>query len=95
MTSINPLCVTLPPPAAQQLRSCRQSRIIVNVSSVSFGSGVLKKELQQQLRSRRTIRRSIHTSGKGHGKGQIPDLVSIRERPASVEDRAIPGPLGR
>ena len=53
--------------------------------------GVLKKELQQQLRSRRTIRRSRHASGKGHGQGQITDLVSIRERPASVEDRAVPG----
>ena len=53
--------------------------------------GVLKKELQQQLRSRRTIRRSRHASGKGHGQGQITDLVSIRERAASVEDRAVPG----
>jgi hypothetical protein len=50
-----------------------------------------KKELQQQLRSKRTIRRCIHASGKGHGQGQITDLVSIRERPASVEDRAVPG----
>ena len=53
--------------------------------------GVLKKELQQQLRSKRTIRRSIHASGKGHGQGRITDLVSISERPASVEDRAVPG----
>ena len=53
--------------------------------------GALKKELQQHLRSRRAIRRSVHT-GKEHDKrGQIPDMVSIRERPASVEDRALPG----
>ena len=53
--------------------------------------GVLKKELQQQLRSKRTIRRSRHATLKGKGLGQITDLVSIRERPASVEDRAVPG----
>lgn len=53
--------------------------------------GALKKELQQHLRSRRAIRRSIHT-GKEHDKrGQIPDMVSIRARPASAEDRALPG----
>ena len=53
--------------------------------------GALKKELTQHLRSKRTIRRSRHASRKGRGGGQIPDLISIRERPASVEDRAVPG----
>ena len=53
--------------------------------------GVLKKELVQHLRSQRTMRRSIHGSGKGDGRGQIKDMISIRERPASVEDRAVPG----
>jgi IS30 family transposase len=53
--------------------------------------GVLKKELVQHLRSQRTMRRSIHASGKGDGRGQIKDMISIRERPASVEDRAVPG----
>jgi IS30 family transposase len=53
--------------------------------------GVLKKELQQQLRSQRTIRRSKHATQKGLGRGRIPDLVSISERPASVGDRAVPG----
>ncbi len=53
--------------------------------------GVLKKELVQHLRSKRTIRRSIHATGKDDRRGQITDIVSIRERPASVEDRAVPG----
>ena len=53
--------------------------------------GVLKKELLDHLRARRTIRRSRHASLKRNGHGQIKDAVSISERPASVEDRAIPG----
>lgn len=53
--------------------------------------GVLRKELMQHLRTKRTIRRSKHASLKGNGLGQIKDAVSIRERPASVEDRAVPG----
>ena len=50
--------------------------------------GVLKKELLQHLRSRRPIRRSRHATQKGR---HIVNAVSIRERPASVEDRAVPG----
>ena len=53
--------------------------------------GVLKKELLEHLRAKRTIRRSKHASLKRNGLGQIKDAVSISERPASVEDRAVPG----
>ncbi len=53
--------------------------------------GVLKKELQQYLRTQRAIRRSKHASLKNNGLGQITNMVSIRERPAAVEDRAVPG----
>ncbi len=53
--------------------------------------GVLKKELLQYLRSQRSMRQSRHASLKGDGLGQITNAVSIRERPASVEDRAVPG----
>jgi IS30 family transposase len=53
--------------------------------------GVLKKELLQHLRSKRTIRRSRPASQQGDRRGQITDIVSISERPASVEDRAVPG----
>jgi len=53
--------------------------------------GVLKKELLDHLRARRTIRRSRHASLKRQGLGQIKDAVSISERPACIEDRAVPG----
>ncbi len=53
--------------------------------------GVLKRELLQYLRTRRVMRYPQKTSLKGQGKGHITDAVSIRERPASVEDRAVPG----
>jgi len=53
--------------------------------------GVLKKELQLYLRSHRAIRRSRHASLKRDGIGSIKNMVSISERPASVEDRAVPG----
>jgi len=53
--------------------------------------GALKKELIQHLRSKRRIRRSRHASVHGHSQGKIVDAISIRERPAEVEDRAIPG----
>ena len=53
--------------------------------------GVLKKELMQYLRSKRTIRRSRHASLKRDGLGQIKDAIPISQRPSSVEDRAVPG----
>ncbi len=53
--------------------------------------GVLKKELLSHLRSKRTIRRSKQAGRNGDGRGQIKDIVSIRQRPAAVEDRAVPG----
>jgi IS30 family transposase len=53
--------------------------------------GVLKKDLQAHLRSGRAIRRSRHASSKRDQRGSLTDMISIRERPASVEDRAVPG----
>ena len=53
--------------------------------------GVLKRALLQHLRRRRATRRSRHATIRGQGRGQIVDAVSIRERPAAVEDRAVPG----
>ena len=53
--------------------------------------GALKKELTAHLRSRRPRRRAKAASANGLGRGQIVDAVSISERPAEVEDRAVPG----
>ena len=53
--------------------------------------GALKKSLQKHLRRRRTMRRRAQVQSPIDGRGQIRDLVSIRQRPADVEDRAVPG----
>jgi len=53
--------------------------------------GALKKEFQQYLRTQRAIRRARQHSLKKKGLGKITNAISIRERPASVEDRAVPG----
>jgi IS30 family transposase len=52
--------------------------------------GALKKELMAHLRTRRQMRQAKGGTAM-HGLGQIVDAVSIRERPAEVEDRAVPG----
>jgi IS30 family transposase len=52
--------------------------------------GVLKKELTAHLRTARLMRRPKSHNAKS-GQGHILDMVSIRERPAEVEDRAVPG----
>jgi IS30 family transposase len=52
--------------------------------------GVLKKELMAHLRTARQMRQAKGGTTKS-GLGQIVDTVSIRERPAEVEDRAVPG----
>ncbi len=70
---------------------CQVSHETIYRSLFVQARGVLKKELLQYLRSKRTIRRSIHATQKGSDHGQIKDMISIRERPASVEDRAAPG----
>ena len=53
--------------------------------------GALKKELIQYLRAKRRIRRSRHAKQKTDKRGQIKDAIPISERPAEVEDRAVPG----
>lgn len=53
--------------------------------------GALKKELLAQLRRRHPLRRSRRYSTAGQPRGRIIDAVPIAARPASVEDRAVPG----
>jgi len=53
--------------------------------------GALKKELVAVLRSRRVMRRGRPAKTTGQSRGHISEAVSIRERPAEVEDRAVPG----
>jgi len=54
----------------------------------------LKKELQQYLRTRPQVRGTRHVMESTDRRGRIPDDVSISERPAYVEDRAVPGHYG-
>jgi IS30 family transposase len=53
--------------------------------------GALKKELLDHLRRSRAMRRSRHHTQKTDNHGRIVDAISISERPAAAEDRAIPG----
>ena len=53
--------------------------------------GALNKELLQHLSRTRGMRRSRHHTQKTDVHGQIVGAVSISERPASAEDRAVPG----
>jgi len=72
-------------------QSLRVSHETIYRSLFIQARGALKQELVGHLRSQRRIRRSRHSSVHGHSQGRIVDAVSIRERPAEVEDRAIPG----
>lgn len=53
--------------------------------------GVLKRELLRHLRSRRLMRKARTATTANQSRGRIVDAVSIHDRPAEVEDRAIPG----
>ncbi len=55
------------------------------------GKGALRKELHYCLRSGRAMRRAKGWTKTGHGMGKIKGMVNISERPAEIEDRAVPG----
>jgi IS30 family transposase len=74
-----------------QNKSIRVSHETIYRSLFIQARGALKKELMQHLRSKRLIRRSLHARVDGQSRGQIVDAISISERPAEIEDRAIPG----
>ena len=63
----------------------------ISRSLVVQARGVLTRERTAHLRTRRPMRRSKRASKAGQTRGQIVDAVSIAERPATVEDRAVPG----
>ncbi len=53
------------------------------------GRGALRRELAVCLRTGRALRRPRRKSEER--RGRIPNMVNISERPAEVEDRAVPG----
>jgi transposase, IS30 family len=53
------------------------------------GRGALRRELAICLRTGRALRRPHRTSQER--RGRIPNMINISERPAEVEDRAVPG----
>ncbi len=77
----------------------RQSEVVLRFLAIALGTGwfvwmargVLKKELTGHLRSKRRIGRSRHSRVGGQSRGQIVEAISMRERPAEIEDQAIPG----
>lgn len=75
----------------QNDRSMQISHETIYRSLFIQARGVLKKELMTHLRSGRLMRRGKTATAKGHGHGQIVGAISIRERPAQAEDRAVPG----
>ena len=76
---------------APAVRRMRVSHETIYRSLFIQARGVLKKELIGHLRSKRRIRRSQHSRVPQDSRGQIVDAISIRERPAEIEDRAVPG----
>jgi IS30 family transposase len=55
------------------------------------GRGALRKELAACLRSGRARRKPRGRTARTDGRGQLPDMVNISERPPEIEDRAVPG----
>lgn len=53
--------------------------------------GALNKDLKDHLRTKRRFRQARTKTLKGTGRSNLVDAVSISERPAEVEDRALPG----
>ncbi|TIC78512.1 IS30 family transposase [Nocardioides sp. GY 10127] len=53
------------------------------------GRGTLRRDLHQRLRTGRALRKTRRSTGER--RGRIAGMVNIAERPAEVEDRAVPG----
>jgi IS30 family transposase len=55
------------------------------------GRGELRRELAKCLRTGRALRKPRKRARAGNGRGRIPGMVNISERPAEAADRAVPG----
>ncbi|HEY2502610.1 MAG TPA: IS30 family transposase [Mycobacterium sp.] len=55
------------------------------------GRGELRRELHRCLRTGRALRKPRNRARGGDGRGRIPGMVNISERPAEANDRAVPG----
>jgi IS30 family transposase len=75
----------------QSDEDCHVSHATIYRSLYIQARGALKKELLEHLRRSRNMRRSRHYTQKADNLGRIVDTVSISERPAAVEDRALRG----
>ena len=69
----------------------RVSHETIYLSLFVQSKALLRKELTAQLRTKRVMRKAAAASVRGQGRGQIVDAIPISERPAEVEDRAVPG----
>lgn len=72
-------------------KSMRISHETIYKSIFIQARGALEKELRSHLRSKRKLRKSRGSEFKEAKQGRIIDALSIRERPAEAEDRAVPG----
>jgi IS30 family transposase len=71
--------------------SMRVSHETIYLSLFVQSRGALRRELTAHLRSGRPTRRARAHRSSHQGQGQIPNRIMISERPAEVEDRAVPG----
>jgi IS30 family transposase len=79
------------PKAYRRDHSMRVSHETIYRTLFIQARGALKEELLGHLRTRRRMRQGKSATHKGELRGQIVDAISIRERPAEAQDRAVPG----
>jgi IS30 family transposase len=89
------LALWSPQQIAQRLRldypddpDMRVSHETIYQSLFVQGRGELRRELARCLRSGRTARRP---RGRADGRGRLPGMVMLSERPPEAADRAVPG----
>ena len=71
--------------------SMRVSHEVIYQSLYVQGRGALRRELTRCLRTGRTLRKPQRRVDQRTQRPRIPDMVMISDRPAEVEDRAVPG----